>query len=56
MAIVRYKIVNKRAPDHRSFRKKVIVFIPCVKAVVDYSFLNIILNLENVVIFYFRWS
>ena len=34
-------------------KKKGIVFIPFVRAEVDYSFLNIILNLENLVIFTF---
>ena len=34
-------------------KKKGIVFIPFVRAGVDYSFLNIRLNLENVVIFTF---
>ena len=34
-------------------KKKAIVFIPFVRAEVDYSFLNIILSLENVVIFTF---
>ena len=47
--------MNKRAPGYLIdlFAKKVIVFIPFVRVEIDYSFLNIILNLENVVIFTF---
>ena len=47
--------MNKRAPGYLIdvFEQKTIVFIPFVRAEVDYSFLNIILNLENVVIFTF---
>ena len=48
--------MNKKAPGYLIDvfeKKKAIVFIPFVRAEVDYSFLNIILSLENVVIFTF---
>ena len=49
IAILLYKIVNKKG--HLTFAEKLIAFIPFVRAEVEYSFLNIILNLQKVVVF-----